>query len=357
MSKLIYLDANAHVPMNKQAIKAYCEYHESMDGHGHPLSMTTPGIGASIKLEEARENIANCIGSEEAGNVVFTFNCTQACEWAIKILADNCPVTFISEGEHSAVTMAYRKWIGEPKFITEYVENHDGYKDAGLGCIRVQNETGLIYPDLIHMPSKLLFCDMSQALGKINVDVTGLDIAAFGGHKFGGTNLGFLYFKDPSLCEELNSGSRYFLDAPGTPNVAAAVATSVALMDAIRTLDERTEKMRQFQTTIEDYFQNKNITVVHKDKPRSPNTTFIHLPHAINLIHSLSQKGIFVGLGSACGALHEGLSPFMKYSGYNNSSSQDFMRISQFGEYGIEEAKLFIDQFDKSFEEVFHKPA
>lgn len=333
--------------MTEKAMKAFCDYNRSMEGYGHPLSMTVPGVGACTQLESAREKIANCLGSDKAGNIVFTSNCTQACEWAVKILNTNASKVKMSRGEHSAVFLSYEKWIGEQQFLDDQEEY-----DAAI-CIKVQNETGLINDlDPYIKGSCLLFSDMSQALGKIDIDLDGVDIAAFGGHKFGGANLGFLYLNDPVLCEELNAGSRYFLDAPGTPNVAAAIATSVALEEAVKTLKERQERMVAFQSALEAYLQEKKIDIIHHDKPRSPNTTFIHFPRAIRLIHSLSSKGIYVGMGSACGALHEGVSPFMKHLGFKDASPQDFLRISQFGSYDGEDAKMFIDLFDKSIREV-----
>ena len=59
-------------------------------------------------------------------------------------------------------------------------------------------------------------------------------------------------------------------------------------------------------------------------------------PH---VMAQLEAEGIFVGLGSACGSLHSSTSPIMTALGYGGSS-QDNIRISQWGLYGENEAKI-----------------
>jgi cysteine desulfurase len=187
-------------------------------------------------------------------------------------------------------------------------------------------------------------------LGKvpINVQNLGVDFAIFSAHKFGGSGgVGILYLKDTNHWKPFGLGSRYFMDRPGTPDVAAIVATTVALQESLRTLSARTVKMLEFRDYLEIELDKREIEILGRTVARSPNTTFIYLPdQAARVLLELGQMGIHVGLGSACGSMHAGPSPIIKALD-RVGTTQDYVRISQYGEYGLAEAKQFIAALDR----------
>jgi cysteine desulfurase len=355
--KELYLDANAHIPINQKALTVYNDFSKSSAGHGHPSSPSLPGRLAASSLEIARGKIASLIGAEKPGQIIFTSTCTQACEWGLEILFNILqnekyePVA-LSPVEHPAVSSFFDGLTKEE--ITYLKVNRNGIINTDneynkVCCIHMQNEIGIIQP-IKNIKKKYLFSDMSQSLGKIPVDVTnlGVDIAVFGAHKFGGPGgLGFIYLKNVNHWESFGSGSRYFLDRSGTPDVAGAVATAVALEGAISTLEKRIENMKIFQYIIEREFYIHGFDIIGAGAERSPNTSFINIPgKGLDLLLKMGENGIYTGLGSACGSLHSGSSPLMTTLG-REGNIHDFIRISQFGEYGEEDAKYFIKILDK----------
>ena len=360
--KELFLDANAHLPLNSKALAAYSEFCNSTAGHGHPSSPSHPGRLAASVLETARGKIASLIGAQKPSQIIFTSGCTQACEWGLEMffqIEESKNLTAAcSPVEHSAVRDAFETLAEE--FVGEVVHlaiDKDGLVKTGafenvypkISCIHVQNEIGIIQP-LQQIKKKYLFSDMSQSLGKIPVNVIelGVDIGVFGAHKFGGPGgFGFIYLRDPNHWESSGAGSRYFLDRPGTPDVGGAVATSVALEEAISTLEYRTQNMKVFQTIIEECLESHGFEVIGKQVNRSPSTTFVHMPQkGLTTILKLGENGIYTGLGSACGSMHTGPSPLMKHLG-REGGVHDFMRISQFGEYGEEDAQHFVKALEK----------
>lgn len=363
----LFLDANAHLPFHPKALQAYTDFHRSIGGHGHPSSPSAPGRAAAEALEKARSKIASLIGAKKAGSIIFTSSCTQACEWGLEILFNMEPndgptSQFVvrSAIEHPAVRDAFdtlsqfeeSEDVPGPIILrvdsNGVVENSDIIKK--VCCIHVHNEIGVIQ-DLKKYAGKILFSDMSQSLGKIPVDVTDLDvdIAVFGSHKFGGPGgFGFIYLKDTSNWESFGAGSRYFLDRPGTPDVAGAVATAVALEEAISTLEKRAENMKAFQSTLEDGLERFGYEILGKGAPRAPGTTFVKMPgKGLTTVFKLGEAGIHVGLGSACGSMHTGASSVAKALGVSGDV-QDFMRISQFGEYTDADAKIVLSKIEKA---------
>lgn len=349
--KELYLDSNAHVPMGDKALETFVNFNKSSTSFGHALSPSKIGQKTSKAIEDAREKIAKLIGAKNKNQIFFTNGCTQACEWAINILLNlnKTEKTATSKMEHPAVSRAVKKYI---KNIFNFRVDKDGIINYELEalkaiCIYVQNEIGTIQ-DLNKIKAKYLFSDMSQALGKIPINVSDLpvDIAVFGAHKFGGpTNVGFMYLKNTEHWREFGTGSRYFMDIPGTPDAAGIVSTAAALEDAIDTMEERTNNMVEFQSLLEMGLKEMNFEIVGEKAIRVPNTTFVKVPsdkfHAHSgfmLMTELSNNNVYVGLGSACGSLYTDGSPLMKSLG-RPSNGQDYIRISQWGNYDIHCAK------------------
>lgn len=358
MFKEYFLDANAHLPLNTKALKTYVEFHQSAAGHGHPSSPSVPGRAAALAMETARAKIASLIGADKPSNIFFTSNCTQACEWGLEIFLDIKPepgMTLCSPLEHPAIGEAFQTLSEGMDDVAMFTEATDGvFKPPAsdkICCIHTQNEIGVVQNfHTLKKNCRILFSDMSQSLGKIPVNVSELnvDIAVFGAHKFGGPGgLGFIYLKDPSNWHIFGMGSRYFLDRPGTPDVAAVVAAAVALEEAISTLEKRTQNMVAFQSTLEPGLEKLGCEIIGKKSVRSPNTTFLKASgKGLNSLFKLGEKGIHVGLGSACGSMHTGPSRIARTLKIDGDV-HDFMRISQFGEYGEEDAKILLNVLEK----------
>lgn len=352
MGKFLYLDANAHLPMSKVALDALVSFNNSVAGHGHSMAPSRPGRAAMTAMEVSREVIAECLGASNPHQIIFTSTCSQACEWGLEIFNNlNQKQTFVSPTEHPAVRQSTSELNKIPINSDGIITNIE-FNDDGVICIYMQNEIGVIQP-IKDIKCGYLFSDMSQIPGKITINLSSIpnvDIATFGAHKFGGPGgVGFIYLKEPLYWQEFGTGSRYFKDRTGTPDVASIVATAAALEDAIKTLPERTVKMKEFQTTLESGLDNLGIEVIGKGAvERSPNTTFMHIPDgkAMQILLCLGGENIHVGLGSACGSFHSGMSPLMTAMG-RSGGAHDFMRVSTYGEYASEDALLFLDKLQE----------
>jgi len=356
----LFLDANAHLPICRPAMDAFIETNSSLAGHGHALAPSAPGREAEAAIELARKEIADLLGAEYPAQVIFTSTCTEACSWGMKMFAkmnEDRPI-YMSPTEHAAMRQAAKESIPKRVLLST---NASGLIDteypipqeSAVISIHVQNEMGIIQP-VTKLKCKSLFLDMSQTPGKIKMpklkDIPNLDVAVFGSHKFGGpSSVGILYLRNTDNWIANSTGSRYFLDRPGTPDVPSIVASAAALKHANETLDERMQKMVEFKAVLEPGLEELGFEIIGKDCPRAPGTTFARLPqgqYSQILMQQLSWKKIYIGLGSACGSVHSGTSPLMKILS-RGGSVRDFVRISHYGEYGKDDAKYFIDTLGK----------
>lgn len=341
----IYLDANAHLPLSQKAVNAFVDFNKSQAGHGHPMAISAPGRAAAAELERARADIAKHIGAEP-NQIVITSTATQACEWGLEILkAQNFNKVYTTTIEHKSVATKSRQLFGNNDLLT----NKDGIvscsfkpheENCAFVCMHVQNEIGTIQSvENIPVP---FFSDMTQSLGKVSVNVSripNLKIGVFSAHKFGGpASIGILYLQDPKWWQEFGTGSRYFRDRPGTPDVGMVVATSVALDEAIRTLPGRYEQALKFRSVLENTLGNMGVEIIGANASRVPHTTLVKVGGKLApyVMTQLESEGIFVGLGSACGSLTANSNPVMSAIGHGGHAN-DYMRISQWGEYGHRE--------------------
>ncbi len=343
--------------MCPEAIKAYIDYQNSDAGYGHPSSPSHIGKLAATELEKARGQMASLLGTQPH-NLIFTSTCTQACEWGVNILKTQAgrfnKEIKISPFEHPAIRFNFPN---SPKLSIENgIINEFGDKDDFIACLQVQNEVGTIQP--IEKIPGFLLSDMCQSVGKIpiSLDKMNVDIACFAGHKFGGSAaVGILYIKDIKLWEEYGVGSRYFMDRTGTPDVASVVATAAALKSCLNKMPEKLIKMKKFQSRLEEILKMYEYDVICYGVDRVFSTSLIKIPNlAFNVLNDLSEKGTYVGVGSACSSKHSGPNQTMEALGISGSTA-DFIRISSNGDYDARDGEMVADNIIESVKKFKRK--
>lgn len=356
MRKQLFLDCNAHMPMGPKAMSAFIEANDAFLGHGNAQSPSATGRAASNEIEKARSKIAELLGAKTPNQIIFTSGSTQACEWATNLLKNLSPDSiYVSPTEHPAMKDAIYSSFQNIKEIpidnNGVIQEIEDLNSAG-SCIHIQNEIGIIQP-LERLKFKYLLTDMSQSAGKTQInfkELKNVDIAVFGAHKFGGpASIGFMYLKDTSYWKEFGTGSRYYMDRSGTPDTAAIVATAEALDDAMHTLPQRLERMKEFRDILEPGLKSLGFEIIAEKAERHPSTTFVNMGSGKGIVtlFNLGDRGIIVGLGSACGSSYLGSSPLMEKLGRLNESPNNFIRFSQFGTYGTNEAKHVLEVLKK----------
>lgn len=292
---MIYLDNAATAQPLPCALD---EYERVMrEAPYNPSSEHQAGQLARDKLERARKRIARCIVAPPE-SIFFTSGATESCQWAMHTLFGNCAAIDIGDTEHHAVSEY--KWDGSGKPMRECFES---------GCAQMlgQNEVGTIYDvkDL-HEKYNIVFTDATAAVGHIPIDVSGVDLMVFSGHKFGGVlGAGVLYAKDPSILSPLiRGGGQERGLRSGTENVPAICAMAAALewqtahmLENTVRLSNLSDRMRYMLSKIPGHKWNTPF-----DKPHLPHILNISFDgvdaHALSLL--LSQEGIMISAGAAC---------------------------------------------------------
>ena len=239
---LIYLDHNATTPVAPEALDAMLPY--LRDQYGNPSSDHPAGRRAAAAVDQARAQVAALIGADP-GDIVFTSGGTESNNLAIRgTAAATAPgrrriITTVLE--HPATNAPCEHLETQGWTITRLPANPASSIDVATAAAAIgpdvalvtvmlaQNETGAILSvgDIAahaHRAGAVVHTDAAQAIGKIDVDVTDLDVdlLSIAGHKcYAPQGIGALYQRPGTPLKPLllGAGQEHGL-RPGTENVA-----------------------------------------------------------------------------------------------------------------------------------------
>lgn len=338
MAKQYFLDANAHENLNltKQQLEKIIK--ETIDC-GNPMAPHSIGQRASYLIEQSREKIAELLGAQSPEQIIFTHSCTESNYWANCILDNKYKkATTINTSPFEHKSMFDN--INKEHDITKVKLSKNGEilnidERQNSIYVGVQNETGLVcdFKTIRKNTKDLFISDLGQAIGKmsINLQELNVDIATMGAHKFGGMNgVGIIYLKDANNYMMPYKGGQYGKDVPGTPNVLGIVATYFGLSNTMKAFNTGHFGVYGLISYIEHHLELLGFEIIGKSGLRISTTSLLKVPNnkGLELVMALSQKGIYVGLGSACGSMIEQPFPNMEGLGYCNEKNTSFIRIS-----------------------------
>jgi cysteine desulfurase len=252
---MIYLDYNATTPMCDQARAAMLPY---LDRHfGNPSSVHAAGREARAAIDDARDKLAAFLRTTPH-ELIFTSGGTESCNLAVLGLA-RCRSSrgghvISCRTEHHAVLNALEHLEKREGFEVTWLNvSRDGMVDlnqlvesirdntALVSIMAANNETGVIQPigkisEICRARGTLLHSDMVQSFGKIDIDISLVDAASFGAHKFyGPKGAGLLFLRSGWSIQPIMFGGAHENERrPGTENVAAIAGMAGPIVETNR---------------------------------------------------------------------------------------------------------------------------
>jgi len=361
-SPFIYLDYNATTPVDKRVLETMLPYFSEKFGnaasHTHAAGWT-----AKRAIDDAREQVSKLINCD-AQEIVFTSGATEAINLAIKGVYQ----TYSAKGkhiityatEHSAVldTCKYLESLGaEVDYLSVDGEGLPDLQllkktireDTILVCaMYANNETGVIFPvkeiaAIVHEKKSIFFCDATQAVGKIMVDVQddGIDLMCMSAHKiYGPKGVGALYIrrKNPrvTLTPLIHGGGHERGLRSGTLNVPGIVGLGKACAIAADEMWDDAQRLSMLRTLLEQSLIDLGSVFVNGSQKQ-------RLAHVTNLAFAGIKAdrliallpGIAISMGSACTSALPEPSHVIKAMG-RESLANSSVRFS-LGKYTTEE--------------------
>ena len=324
-----YFDNNATTKIDPLVVEAMLPYLNDL--FGNPNSIHKIGTKTHPGIFKAINQVYDGIGASDKDDIVFTSCATESNNWVIKsVWADlmlhgdkNHIVTTEVEHpsilasckyleEHCGVNVTYLPVNSEGIVEAHTVKSFITDRTALVSIMWANNETGMIFPikeiaAVCKEKGVLFHSDAVQAVGKIPVDVSDIDIAfmSFSAHKFHGPKgVGALYIKNSQkLTPFLHGGDQMGGRRSGTLNVPGIVGMGLALELATTNIEEKMVNISKIRDRIEDsLLELDDVFVVGDRKNRTPNTILISIRgvEGEGMLWDLNNSDIGASTGSAC---------------------------------------------------------
>jgi cysteine desulfurase len=370
---MIYLDHNATSPLRANALEAMLPWLRR--GAANPGSQHRSGQAARAAMEEAREGLGASLGGWPR-DWVFTSGATESCNIALHgLVQPGGPALLVGATEHPAVLETARAMGKAGAVVEELSVLPDGTADlegleaalarhprAVVALMLANNETGVLHPigpaaTLVHAHGGLLLCDISQAAGKLPVDLhsLGADVAVLSAPKFGGPQgCGALWKrKGLELRPSVFGGNQEQGLRPGTEAVAQVVGLAAALAEAVEGLDAQIRGWEDATVVLAAGLRRlyPPVRLYGQTAPRVANTLCASLPGLDSdlLLIRLDQLGLQASAGAACAAGSREPSHVLAAMGEAPASLKAALRFSLGPGQGEAEARAALTMLEQAF--------
>lgn len=347
---LVYLDNNATTRVDKRVIEAMLPCFDNL--YANSGSAHLFGLSIQEEIELATETLAELISSNSK-EIIYTSGATESINLALKGFKTTDKNHIITiKTEHKAV-LDTCSFLENNGFRISYLDvDKDGLINLDdlrsqlndttlMVCVMyVNNETGVIHPikeiaDIVHQNGSLFFCDATQAVGKIPVNVKelGIDLMTFSAHKFyGPKGIGALYISSDikkNMHSQIQGGNQQFNLRSGTLNVPGIIAMGKAAEIAMDEMQENTNHIKKLRDKLENALLEIPEVYINGDKNnRIFNTANICFRGVNSEQMILSLGTICVSSGSACNAATSKPSHVLKAMGMDDSDALSSIRFS-----------------------------
>ncbi len=370
---MIYLDYSATTPVLDTVLDSYIK--ATKEYIGNVNSIHNLGVKSKELMLKATKQIASCLGCN-FNEIVFTSGASESNSTAIIGAAHY----YKNRGRHLITTRLEHKSILEAFSFLESEGFEVSYCPLNIdGSINLQELENLIRKDtilisicavnsevgyksplktirqIINKKNKnvILHSDMTQALGKMKINLESVDLASFSSHKiYAPKGIGLLYKKTginfTPLIYGLTNNAPY---RGGTPALPLIVSFSKAMRICTETLEDNIKKVTKLNKMLKEGLLSSDIHI---------NSNDLCVPHIFNLslmkiksetfVHALEKEGIYISTKTACSSLDE--STVLKEVYKDSKISTTSIRISISHFTTKEEIEKFIEVFKKTYKDL-----
>lgn len=325
---MIYLDYAANTPVDIRVLEAFNE--STIKYFGNPNSTHKLGIEAKDVIDKSSANILKKLQKQynidDDLDIIYTSGASESNNMAIKGIAksyrENGKHIILSSLEHSSVSGPLSNLKDQGYEVDVINIGKDGKvdienlkellrndtilvsicsSDSELGTIQPINEIAKI---LKEYPNCFFHVDATQSVGKIDIDLSNIDLITIAPHKFYGLNgFGALLKKKDIVLEPLiHGGASTSIYRSGTPVTAQVVAFDRALEIALKEKDERYNKVKIFYNLLKNELSKFNDVYINSIDDKNPYILNIGVKNVKASIfkEELEKHDVFISIKSAC---------------------------------------------------------
>lgn len=367
---MVYLDYSATTPVNEDVLNTYVLVTKKYIGN--PNSLHKLGLEAKNLIDAATNQVASIL-KVNPSEIIYTSGASESNNLAIKgiCLKHTGKHIITTELEHSSVSEAV-KYMESLGYEVSYVKlDSNGLVDLTdlenlirddtvlVSIAAVNSEVGVVQDInaigkiIKNYPKVFFHSDMTQCIGKMNVDLSMVDLASISGQKFYGMKgIGCLIKKNKIDIEPLiHGGKSTTIFRSGTPATPLIVSFSKALRLAYQDFEKKNDHVVQLHKYLIEKLEKLNVEV---------NSNHYCLPYIVNIslpgikpetmLHALEQEDIYISTQTACSTGNYSLAVLAVTNDMFKASHS--MRISLSYLTSFEEIDKFISVFSKKIDEL-----
>ena len=320
---MVYLDYSATTPVNPEVLKSFNKVVEEYPGNAnslHKLGMKSKGL-----MEASVRQIATLLGVRE-DEVIFTSGASEANNLALEGVC----LKYKNRGKHIITTKLEHSsvldtvsFLEKEGYVVDYVNILENGKidlsdlenkikeDTFLVSINhVNSEIGIIQDvnmigELLKKYPKIIFhVDGTQAIGKIKVDLSNIDLYSFSSHKIYGLNgVGCLIKKRNIELEPIiHGGKSQSIYRSGTPTHAMYASFAKALKLVLNDFDIKYNHVLNLNKRIREDLEtidNVHINSCKECVPHILNISILGIKPE-TMLHALAESDIYISTKTAC---------------------------------------------------------
>ena len=374
---MIYLDYSATTPVDKRVLDTFNKV--CLEYPGNSNSLHSLGVKSKELEEYVTSKIADILKVKPI-EIIYTSSSSESNNTAIKGIC----LKYKNRGKHIITTslehssvIAPLNYLTKEGFEVDFVNlKEDGtvdlehlkslmrddtllvsisYVDSELGIVQPINEISKIVKK---NPKTFFHVDCTQAVGKINVDLSNIDLASISAHKFYGLKGVSLLIKKENIVIEplIHGGKSTTVYRSGTPALPLYASMMKALELIVPNIDENTKYISKLNKKIIDKLSTYENVYINSTDKSIVNTINISIKgiKPETFIHALEEYEIYVSTKSACSS-----ADVMSNSVYAVTKDKErainTIRISLSYLTTEEEIDKFLEVFDKCYNHLLLK--
>ncbi len=320
---MIYLDYAANTPVDKRVLDYF--YEVTLKYYANPNSVHKLGKEANELIDKSSENIAKILGVSKE-DIIYTSGATESNNMVIKGIAkrykNNGKHIIISSLEHNSIIASATTLQDEGFEIDVLPINHEGLVDVDklkklirddtilVSVVAVDSELGLVQPIeeigniLRNYPNTFFHTDATQAIGKVTIDYSNVDLITIAPHKFYGINgIGILVKKNNvGLVPIINGGKSTTIYRSGTPVTGSIAAASLALDLAIKEQDDRYDHVLKLNKLVINHLKKYECIHINNTEKSVPFTINFSIKgiNSSDFAKLLEDKDIYISTKTTC---------------------------------------------------------
>jgi cysteine desulfurase len=325
----IYMDHHATTPVDPRVVDAMLPFFT--ENFGNPASLTHEhGRRASNAVEDSRFTIARFFGVP-LNEIYFTAGATESNNIALNLLSPGDHV-ITSEMEHKSVLGPVKRMQKHGVEVSLLTPDREGFlnPDELRAALRpntrivsveaANGEIGTLQPiealgAICRERGVLFHSDITQAAGKVPLDLTNVDLASFSAHKlYGPKGIGGMLVRRGIRIEPVMLGGG---QEKGTRSGTVNVPGAVGMAAAFRTRGEEMDAETGWLTALRDQLWDRILAEVPDTFVNGPRER--RLPGNLNVsFDRVESDSVMMALrhfslssGSACSSGERSASPVL----------------------------------------------